>query len=188
MTQKRDDGIDGLGLVEEFEIGDAGRVNDLRRGFECHSDEGDLDALEIPHRHRWQEGPAGRGVDHVGGEEREIRAGETVPVLAAIGGMAPAILHAEELEGTVVEFMIADGGEIDPDQVGRLNGRLVVKISRDKGAGADQIASGDDDRVGGLGLEVTEVGGEKIGSAEGIAGDVEGGIDMAVEVVEGENL
>ena len=48
----------------------------------------------------------------------------------------------------LVEFVIADGGELQAHQVHRVDGRLVEEIGRGQRRGADQVAGGNGDRVG----------------------------------------
>ena len=61
--------------------------------------------------------------------------------------MAAAVLHPQQFVLALVEFVIADGGNIQPHHRQRLDGRLVMEHRRQERAGADQIAGGDEDRV-----------------------------------------
>ena len=67
--------------------------------------------------------------------------------LAFVDRVAAAVLHAQQFVLALVEFVIADGGNIQPHHRQRLDGRLVMEHRRQERAGADQIAGGDEDRV-----------------------------------------
>ena len=135
--------VRGRGLVEEAEVGDAGRRDDARRPFERHADEADLLALEAADH----VGPEQRlGVvlaDHVGGEELEVRPLERVAGLAAVVRVAAAALHALELVFALVELVVADRVEVEPEQVHGLDRGLVVVERRHERARADQVARRD---------------------------------------------
>ena len=71
------------------------------------------------------------------------RHGTRVRVLAAA-----AALHPQQLGRALVELVVADRGEAEPEQVHRVDRRLVEEIGRGERRGADQVAGGDGDRVG----------------------------------------
>src|SRR3954466_1007247 len=141
-----------LRLVAELEPLDAGRRHDGRRALEREADEADVDAAEPPDREGREDRPARRRADDVGGEEAEVRAGEAVlaPVAVAVDaavGMTAAPLHPPQLAEAVVELVVADRAQGQPDPVPRLDRRLVVEQRRDERAGADEVARRDAQRV-----------------------------------------
>ena len=75
------------------------------------------------------------------------RAGERMRPLAFVGRMAAAILHPQQFVLALVEFVIADRGDLKPHHRQRFDGGLVVKHRRQKRAGADQISGRDEDGV-----------------------------------------
>ena len=86
----------------------------------------------------------------IGGEVAEAGAGEirVEPAGPASGVLrAAAILHAQQLGAAAIEFVVADRGEIEADQVHRQDGRLVEKLGGDERRGADQVAGRDHDAV-----------------------------------------
>ena len=108
-----------------------------------------LHAAEALDRVRREDRLAGRLVLHVGGEELEVGALERVAVLAAVDGMAAAVLHAQELGDALVELVVADAVEVEAEQVQRLDRRLVVEQRREERRGADEVAGRDDDACSG---------------------------------------
>ena len=139
--------VDGLGLVAEFQPGDAGWRDDVGRALQGEADEGHGNALELLDLVGRKQGLAGALVDRAGGEIAEFGAGEGMRALAAVDRMAAAVLHAQQLVLAFVEFVVADGGDLQPHQRERLDGGLVVEHRRQQRAGADQVAGGDEDRV-----------------------------------------
>src|SRR5690606_20364282 len=122
----------------------------------------------------------------------EVGPGEAVAVEAAVDGVAAAPLHAQQLGGALVELVVADGVEVEPDHVHRLDRRLVVEEGRHERAGPDQVAGRDHDRVAVGGLERGDVAGQ-VGDAAGVHGAdpaarARGRLEVPVEVVEGEDL
>ena len=81
--------------------------------------------------------------DHVGREHRVVRAGEAVAVLAAVGGVAAAVLQAQQLVDALVELVVADAGDVEAERVHLLDRGLVVEGRADQGRGADEVAGGD---------------------------------------------
>jgi hypothetical protein len=69
-----------------------------------------------------------------------------------------------------------------------------VEEGGDEGAGAGEVAGGDDDVVRVLLLELGDVGGEVVDAADGDGGglgvgsDFAGGLEISVEVVEGDDF
>ena len=193
--------VGGRGLVEEREVRDARRRDDARRPLERHADEPDLLALEATDRVGLEERLGVELVDHVGGQVAELRAREAVAVLAAVGRVTAAALHALELGGALVELVVADGREVEPEQVHGLDRGLVVVERRQQRAAADQVARGDGQRVAVLALELAQVAAEDRGAARGDrrgsrpAGRGRGpdaargrGLQVAVEVVDRQQL
>ena len=69
--------------------------------------------------------------------------------LATVDRVAAAILHPQQFVLALVEFVVADGGDLKPHHRQRFDGGLVVEHRRQERAGADQVAGGDEDRVAG---------------------------------------
>src|SRR6476659_9270618 len=74
--------------------------------------------------------------------------------------MASTPLHPPEFIRAAIELMIADGGDRQTHRIQRLDGWLVVKERGDERRCANQVASGDDDRVRVSRDVVLEVSGE----------------------------
>ena len=86
----------------------------------------------------------------VRGEEGEVRAGKIGLDRARIAQgqlLAAAILHALEFAPALVEFVVADRVEIQPDAVHRADRRLVEEQRGDQRARPDQVAGCDHHRV-----------------------------------------
>jgi hypothetical protein len=187
-------GVGGVGLVEEVVAGHALGGDDRGRALEGHADEGDLRVvLEPLDRVRREQRLAGLLGHDVGGEEPEVGAGEVVAVEAAVGRVAPALLQPQQLVGALVELVVADGVDVEPDVVHRLDRGLVVEQGRQQRAGADEVAGRHHDGVVGVGgLELGDVRGEVLGAAGVDALDAAarpcGRGEVAVEVVEAEDL
>ena len=132
-----------------------------------------------------------RGVDHIGGQEGEVGAGE-LPVLEVfvqtesgvrIGRVVAAALHAQQLLAAVVELVIADGIEVEADAVHGLDGRLVMEQRRQQRARADQVARRHHRVQRVRGPQAVDDGGQARHAR--IAA---GGFEIAVEIVEGDQL
>ena len=67
--------------------------------------------------------------------------------LAFVDRMTAAVLHPQQFVLALVEFVIADRGDLEPHHRQRFDGGLVVKHRRQKRAGADQISGRDEDGV-----------------------------------------
>jgi hypothetical protein len=106
------------------------------------------------------------------------------------------VLHAQQLVGALVELVVSDRVEIEPDLVHRLDCRFVVEERRQQRRGADEVTGREDQRVPVLGLPGPQVRGQVLGSAGGharrrrVGGDRSGprGLEVPVEVVEAEQL
>ncbi len=145
--QLRHQCIHRLGFVAEFEPGDARGRDDARGLLQGQPDEGDGDALEFPDLVGRQHALARRRLDRGGREIAEFGTRERMRPLAAVDGVAAAILHPEQLGLALVELVVADRGDRKSHHRKRFDRGLVVKHRRQERACADQIARGDEDRV-----------------------------------------
>ena len=110
--------------------------------------------------------------------------------------MATASLHAPQLIGALVKLVVADGVEVEPDLVHRLDRGLVVKERREQRRCADQVPGGHNESVLVLGFLEAQVRGQILGATRGHArrGRVQrdrpgrGGLEVPVKVVEAEQL
>src|SRR5665213_1281394 len=146
--QLRNQCVHRLGLIPELEARDAGRRDDVRRALQRQADERNRDGLEFPDLESRKQGLAGALVDGGRCEIVKLRARKPMRTLAPVDRMAAAILHPQQLLLAFVEFVIADGSDAKPHHRQRLDGGFVVKHRRQERARADQIAGGDEDRVG----------------------------------------
>ena len=125
--------------------------------------------------------------DHIGSQELEVGAGEVIAIQAAVHRVAAALLHAHQLAPAFVELVVADGVEIQADQVEGLDGRLIVEQGRKQRAGADHIAGGDHHRVRVERAQVVDVGGQVLHTAGVDRADPPGGaggrLQVAVKIV-----
>ena len=85
--------------------------------------------------------------------------------LASVGRMAAAILHPQQLLLAFIEFVIADGGDLEPHHRQRFDRGLIVKQRRQERAGADQVAGGDENRVAGARAELLDQRRHLLGAA-----------------------
>ncbi len=119
--------------------------------------------------------------------------------LTFIDGMTAAILHPKQLVLALIEFVIADGGDLKPHHRQRFDGRLIVKHRRQKRTGADQVSGRDKNSVFGALAELLDQGGHVLGAAgrdrdlSGLVAGI-GDVDparrrpkVAVKVVDGQN-
>ena len=145
--QFRDQRIHRTGFVAKFEVGNADRRDEARGALQGQADEGDRNAVEaadfVSGKHRFP----GVLYDRAGGEIAKFCARKRMRSLALVDRVAAAILHAQEFVLALVEFVIADGGNIQAHHRQRLDRRLVMEHRRQKRAGADQVAGRDEDRV-----------------------------------------
>ena len=189
----------GRCLVRKVKAGNSGRSDDQSRLLEGFADEADLDRADLADRGRGEQGAAVVAED-IAGEIFEAGAGERLqPAGFAAGVLAAAAgLHAQKLGRALVEFMVADRREAEAEHVHGVDGRLVEKVSRSERRGADQVAGSDSDRVGMAGPRTLQRR-CKLRRAAHAGGDdaairlrdlhrVRGRFDIAVEVVDGEDL
>ncbi|CAM5343888.1 hypothetical protein SANTM175S_01080 [Streptomyces antimycoticus] len=186
----------------ELQALDALGGDDVRGALEGDPDEADLHALVLPHGVGLEDGLAGLLVGDVRGEVGEVGAREGLALLvAALLGVAPAVLHPAQLGAALVEFMVADRGDVEVQLVERLDGRLVVEETGQQRAGADHVAAGGGDGVVVALTGVTEGGGQVFGATrrDGLGGAVRlglgdgaggalRGLQVSVQVVEGQQL
>ncbi len=85
--------------------------------------------------------------------------------LAAVGRVAAAFLHPDQLLPAAIEFVVADGADGEVHGVQRFNGRLVVHERREQRRRADDIAGSDNERVGIVGDGAFQVRREIRGAA-----------------------
>src|SRR5207253_9253675 len=97
-------------------------------------DEGDGNAVELPDGIRRKQAFSRALLDRRGGEVAEFRAREGMRALAAVDRMATAILHAQQLALSLVEFVVSHRSNLEPHQRQRLDGRLVMEQRRQEGA------------------------------------------------------
>ncbi len=147
--QLRHQRVDRVGLVAEFETRDAHGRDDSGRVLQRQADEGDGNAPELPDLVRGKNRLASALVE---GRSREIvkpGAGKRVRPLAFVGRVTAAVLHPEQFVLALVEFVVADGRDLEPHHRQGFDGGFVVEHRRQERAGADQVSGGDEDRVGG---------------------------------------
>ena len=134
--QGRDQRIDGVGFIAEFKTGNAGRRNNGRRGFESHADEGNLVAKEVLEADSREDGGLSRGFNYIGRQVLELGTGKffigTLVDIEAqagvkVGWVVAAVLHTQQFILTFVEFVVADGVEINADAVHRFDGWLILE-------------------------------------------------------------
>jgi hypothetical protein len=186
--------IDRVGFVVELQAGHAGRRHDGRRAFERHADEGHLVAEEVLHAVGGEHGGAGGGVMHVGGQETELRAGELAALQVfvhaqtriRVGRVVAAVLHAQQFVLAFVELMVADRIEVDADAVHRLDRRLVLEQAEVSGL-APIMSPADTTACSGFCAFNSLMRVEKR-VTPGLLPEPSNGLDVAVEVVEGDQL
>ena len=110
--------------------------------------------------------------------------------VTAVGRMAAAVLHAEELGGALVELVVPDRREVDVHQVRCDHGRLVVEERTRERARADVVACEDRRLVRAvLCLQILDLLGQERGSAGELAVlRLAHRIERPVQVVEGEQM
>ena len=143
--QFRHQRIHRFGLVLELKSGDAGRRDDVGRAFQRQADEGDGNAVELLDLVGREDRLAGAFLDGAGGKVAKFRAEKRMRPLAFVDRMAAAVLHPQQFVLALVEFVVADRGNLKPHHRQRFDGRLVVKHRGQKRAGADQVARRDED-------------------------------------------
>ncbi len=158
--------VHGLGLVLEGQAGNSRGHHDAGRAFQGQADERDGDALELPDIVGRQDRLAGRVVDGAGGEVLEARALEVLRLAAVrIAGRAAAVLQTKQLGDAIVELVIADGTRLQTHQRQALDRGLVVQDAGQERTGADQVAGGDEDRVGSARPELGHQRRHRLGAA-----------------------
>ena len=202
FVQQHDDGIDALrfqdryervgrlGLVQEIPALDAGSRDQRVRRLERHADEADLDALDPAHPVGRQRCLTGR-VDDIGRQPLEVGAGKRgIREVAAVDGMAAAVLHAQQLGHAFVKLVVADAGHVQPHRVQRLDGRFVVKEPGKGRRAANQVARGDGQAVLVALSQLGELGRKIFRATRGLALKRAGRarLKVPVIVVEGQQL
>ncbi len=146
------------------------------------------------------EGLAGGAVEHVRGEIGKARAAEIRHQAAGLAGtrrIAAAGLLAQQFLAALVEFVVADRGQAQAEQVHRFDARLVGPHRGQRRAGADQVARADEQQVlvflapgrqrAAQGFDAA--GAQGLGLAGGGAGvGVLARFQVAVEVVDGDQV
>ena len=177
LVQQHHDGVDaaalehsrvavgGGGLVEEPQPARERRGDVVGRALERHPDEADLHRPDLPDRERREDPLAGAPVDDVGGQEREVGALVRRAVGAAVDRVAAAALEAAQLSRTLVELVVADRRDVEPDHVHRLDRGLVVEERGEQRAAAHEVAGGDHERMAGALAQRPDVRGEVLGAA-----------------------
>src|SRR3954470_4328049 len=98
--------------------------------FQGHADEADGDGtgrgLEALQPYRWKDGRS-VGLNDIGRKIAEMRAAERLDRARGprLELRATARRHSLQLVGAAVEFVIADRVELEPQQVHRVDGRLI---------------------------------------------------------------
>ena len=144
LAQLRHEFIHRLGLVAEAQATHARRHDDARRVFQRQADEGDRNALEGLDVIRRQQRLAAALVDRARGEVLERRTLERLRPFAALRGRTAATLQAQQFVAAAVEFVVADGRNLQPHRAERLDRRLVAEQRREQRAGADQVTRADE--------------------------------------------
>ncbi len=127
--------IDRLGFVEELEPGGGFATHQLRRTAQHRTDEGDVDftttgnhyALACP---RGKQQPARRLHAHVRRQVLEVR----------------TLRQALQLAHAAIEFMVADGSELEAGRTQRIDRWLVLQQRTGERRTADEITGCDHDR------------------------------------------
>ena len=84
------------------------------------------------------------GVDDVGGKPLEVSTGKgRLREVAAINGMAAAVLHTLEFYDAFIKLVIAHAGHVEVHGVQRLNGWFIMEQSGEGRRAANQVAGGD---------------------------------------------
>jgi hypothetical protein len=124
--------VDRLHLIADLQALDRLRRHDLRQVLEGGADDPDRHVTGVLDAERQQRGEPVRK-RHVRAEEREVRALERAPELAAVGRVAAAELHALQLLVALIELVVADDGSLDTEAVEEFDRRLVVEQGRTTG-------------------------------------------------------
>ncbi len=172
LFQDRHECIGGRGFVEEVPALDPGGGDQRVGGLERHADEGDIDAVNFLDPVGRQGCFAGGLVDDVGSKPLEVSAGVRLArEVAAIDGMAAAVLHAQQFGDALVELVVAHAGNIEMHRVERFDGWFVVEEPGKGGRTTDEITRGDGQAVLVALTQLGELGGEVLGTTGGNAID-----------------
>ena len=88
---------------------DAGGGNQCIGRFKRHTDETDLDALDLRDPVGRQRGLASDLVDDIGGKPLEVRARErSIGEVATVNRVTAAVLHAEQFGDALVKLVVTD--------------------------------------------------------------------------------
>ncbi|WP_233998114.1 hypothetical protein [Erythrobacter sp. QSSC1-22B] len=198
--QPRHQRVHRIGLVAKREAGNRVGRHDNGRSFQRHADHGHLDLA----------GPAAEAADRVGGEQRVAALGSDVGREEGEVGTTEIRVHGARLERGVlfaaalvqalqfgaapVELVIADGVEVQPDEIHRVDGRFIQKQAGNQRRGPDQVSGRHHQAVGiarPCGLDRrSEIGGAARGNLHLITRSAGMGdrparrLQIAVEIVE----
>ena len=106
--QFRHERVHRVGLVAEFEAGDALRGDDAGRALQGQADEGNGNTVELSDLVGREDGLAVSGVEGGGGQIMKFGAGKRMRPLAFVDGMTAAVLHPQQFVLALVELVIAD--------------------------------------------------------------------------------
>ena len=186
--------VGGVGLVGELHPRDPGWRDQGRGRLQRHADEANPNTPDRLDRGAGEDAGAA-GVNDVGSEVGKFGARERFDGAWLAGGRidldAAAGLHPLQFGDTPIELMIADRRELKPRHAQRGHRRLVEEQCRADRTGTDQIARSNGHAVGGSAL--LERGGEigrtpRRDRAIGGGDSQLGGLEIAVEIVDRENL
>ena len=125
-----------------------------------------LAPLNFATRDQVEERPA-PFVHNVRREELEVGSGEAVAVETAVSRVASTPLHPQELlRSSLVELVVSDRVQVEPDHVHGLDRRLVMEQARQQRARSDEVAGGYDDGVSVRLLQGANVCGQVLGATE----------------------
>ena len=159
--------VDGVGLVAKLQPGHAAGHHHARCAFERDADEGHRNAvIGLDGVGREQRLAAGQD-PRVGGQVLKARAGERLRALAAVGGVAAAVLQAQQLGLATVQLVVAHRSHRHAHQVQGLDGGLVAKQRRQQRRRANQVTRSDKDVVGRLRAQGVEQRGHGLDTAGG---------------------
>src|SRR6185436_17433071 len=168
---------------EEVHGLDAAGGHDAGRALEREADESDLGPAEAPGLVSREDRLAVALLDDVRSEVLERSAVIAVAVLAAVDRVAATVLDPEQLVDALVELVVADRRDIEPDGVHRLDRRLIVECCRDQRRAADEVTSSDLERALGVrSMQGLDVGREELHPARGCGADDATGTGRRLEV------
>ena len=166
------------GFVAELQPRHTSRCHDGGSGFECHADEGHLHVIEGFDTVSRQQRFAGAGTDHIGRQPLELGpfkghgrahygAFAAVGVVDAIGLFAAAVLQAQQLSRSFVEFVVADGVEFHTNAVQGFDGGLVKEERRNQRRGPNEVTGAYHRIQWNFGFERGHMGGHELCSTNG---------------------